>query len=173
MWREARQTCGCTAICIAKVAPQMQIRSGPGAGGSTKSWQVSLPFHSPFLTSTSLPASWPYVYSGKSIIHWWSSRMPEHACQTVGQALEKPEGRLAMNSNWVCYLKSNTSRQVWQMSGGRRKTSVWDVQKSPIRTPFSGKSKSLICMSKDWLTFPFQNHSFFLWWLRYNWHTLY
>ena len=42
---------------------------------------------------------------------------------------------LAMDSDWVCYLNSNTSRQVWQISRGRRRD-LCDIQKNLPKKEF-------------------------------------
>lgn len=52
---------------IAELAAHMQIWSGPGAAPSCAAFSLS------FLTFTSLPASWPCLYGGKSTVYWRSS----------------------------------------------------------------------------------------------------
>ena len=54
---------------------------------------------------------------------------------------------LAMDSDWVCYLNSNTSRQVWQISRGRRRD-LCDIQKNLPKKEFilrEERHKSLEC----------------------------
>ena len=50
----------------------------------------------------------------------------------VKLTLQQTDLPLAVDSDWVCYLNSNTSRQVWQISRGRRR-GVCDIQKN-LRT---------------------------------------
>lgn len=125
--------------------------------------QVALHFHSPFWPPLLFPLPGLVCMVGNLLSIGGVPVCLNMIVRPVGQALGKPKGPLAMNSNWVCYLNLNTSRQVWQMSRGRR-ASGWDAQASPQKNCiFREEQESYLHeqIRLIWLIFPFLNHSLF------------
>lgn len=99
----------CTKLTI-----KLQIKKGTEEGSGMVLHPS--PIVHPFSLLLSLLPYFIYIV-GNLFVHWWIQACLDVFVKLVGQAQQKPEGPLAMDSNCVCYLHSNTSRQVQQIRG--------------------------------------------------------
>ena len=106
---------------------QMKHQNTNQKGTWGRQWhRVMLSFRSPFFDLCFF--SYFLLFTQWILSICWVSGMPGHVCQHALTLLQT-DLPLAVDSDWVCYLNSNTSRQVWQISRGRRR-GLRDIQKN-------------------------------------------